>query len=161
MEPVEVDAGAKPEGEASPPAGPQQQPRQPALPEPSAPQTAPSVEREPGPPASPAIRPVAVPVRDSATGEQNRFVAAAGEDFGIALATVNAALAPWPSMHAEDSPAGKADHVAVCLYLSWGEGAASLVNGVLRTGEGAVLDGHIPSRSSPGPPRSCAPTAPR
>lgn len=93
---------------------------------------------------SPEIQPVAVPVRDSSAGEQNRFVAAAGEDFGIALATVNAALANWPSMQAADLPAGKADYVAVCLFLGQGAGAADLVNGALRTGEGAVLDGHVP-----------------
>ncbi|GAA4531796.1 hypothetical protein [Amycolatopsis samaneae] len=129
----EAAADAEVAPPASPPAPPVEEP------------PAPPVDREPGPPSSsPAIRPVEVPARDSTTGEQNRFVAAAGEDFGIALATVNAALATWPSMRAEDSPAGKADYVAVCLYLSRGEGAANLVNGALRTGEGAVLDGHIP-----------------
>lgn len=132
---------AEPEAAAEPvPPGPPPPPAE----EPSVPPSASPVDREPDPPVSPAIRPVTVPVRNSTTGEQNRFVAAAGEDFGIALATVNAALATWPSMRAEDSPAGKADYVAVCLYLSRGEGAANLVNGALRTGEGAVLDGHVP-----------------
>ncbi|GAA1981891.1 hypothetical protein [Amycolatopsis minnesotensis] len=107
----------------------------------------PAQEAEPSP-APPEgqelVRPVEVSVRASTTAEQNRFVTAAGEDFGIALATVNAALATWPAMRADDSPAGKADYVAVCLYLSRGEGAAGSVNGVLRTGEGAVPDGQIP-----------------
>ncbi|MFE0022052.1 hypothetical protein [Amycolatopsis sp. NPDC059021] len=140
METVEPDA--EPEAETAPPVAPSPLPPSPE--EPDVPLPAPPVDREPGAPASPALQPVAVPVRASTTAEQNRFVTAAGEDFGIALATVNAALATWPSMRVDESPAGKADYVAVCLYLSRGEGAANLVNGALRTGEGAVLDGQIP-----------------
>ncbi|MFD9888093.1 hypothetical protein ACFWY9_02035 [Amycolatopsis sp. NPDC059027] len=140
METVEVEPEAEVEAETAPAAGPSPQPAPPAETEPPAP----SADAEPAPPASPALQPVAVPVRASTTAEQNRFVTAAGEDFGIALATVNAALATWPSMRVDESPAGKADYVAVCLYLSRGEGAANLVNGALRTGEGAVLDGQIP-----------------
>jgi hypothetical protein len=127
-EPIRDELAEEPEAGPLPPA------------EPRSPQVTPPDDA----PASPAIQPVGVPARNSTTAEQNRFVTAAGEDFGIALATVNAALATWPSMRAGDSPAGKADYIAVCLYLSRGKGAASLVNDVLRTGQGTVLDGQIP-----------------
>jgi hypothetical protein len=85
-----------------------------------------------------------VRVRASTATEQTRFAAAAGESFGEALATVNAALATWPSMRMDESPGAKADYVAVCLYLGRSEGGAHAINGALRTGQGEVLDGQIP-----------------
>lgn len=93
-------------------------------------------------------RPVVVPMRASTAAEQSRFVEAAGEAFGEALATVNAALATWPSMRAGDSPSGKADYVAVCLYLGRGDGGARVVNDALRSGGGTVLDGQVPCLTS-------------
>jgi hypothetical protein len=112
----------------------------------SGPPTSGPPARQPGlaPQAGPAARPIVVPVRASTATEQTRFTAAAGESFGEALATVNAALATWPSMRMDVSPGAKADYVAVCLYLGRGEGGARAINGALRTGQGEVLDGQVP-----------------
>ncbi len=81
-----------------------------------------------------------VPVRSSTSGEQTRFTAAAGESFSEALATVNAALATWPSMRVDDSLGAKADYVAVCLYLGRGDGDARAVNQAVRYGQAALAD---------------------
>lgn len=99
------------------------------------------------PPAAisePLSRPRAVPDRVSTSAEQARFTAAAGESFGEALALVNAALATWPSMRAEESAGAKADYVAVCLYLGRGEASAALVTAAVRAGRVAPLDGQVP-----------------
>ena len=69
------------------------------------------------------------------------------EAFGEALATVNAALATWPSMRADDA-AGKADYVAVCLYLGRGQGGSRVVNEALRSGGNGLLDGQVPCLTS-------------
>lgn len=123
------------------------EPEHPPAPPPPSAETAPPPLAEPAPivaPAGPSIRPLAVPVRTSTAAEQTRFAAAADEAFGEALATVNAALATWPSMRVDQSPGAKADYVAVCLYLGQGEGGAHAINGALRTGQGGVLDGQVP-----------------
>ncbi|TDV42160.1 hypothetical protein CLV71_11830 [Actinophytocola oryzae] len=85
-----------------------------------------------------------MPGRASTTGEQARFTSAAGEGFGEALATVNAAMATWPSMRVDDSFGAKADYVAVCLFLGRGDGGARSLNGALRGGQSGVLDGQVP-----------------
>jgi hypothetical protein len=98
----------------------------------------------PPPAAGDAARPLTVPVRSSTSGEQTRFTAAAGEFFTSSLATVNAAMATWPSMRVDESPGAKADYVAVCLFLGRGEGSAGTVNGALRVGQGGMLDAQVP-----------------
>ncbi|MGW4135010.1 hypothetical protein [Amycolatopsis japonica] len=81
--------------------------------------TAPA-ERRPAPGTA-----LVVADRASTTAEQARFTAAAGEEYGEALATVNAALATWPSMRGQADAGAKADYVAVCLYLGRGRGAVA------------------------------------
>ena len=105
-----------------------------------APQAAPVREPEP----RPAGRSLAVPVRASSAAEQARFTSAAGESFTEALATVNAAMATWPSIRMDESPGAKADYVAVCLFLGRGDSSASSVNGAVRVGQAGVLDGQVP-----------------
>ncbi|MER5389618.1 hypothetical protein [Saccharopolyspora sp. NPDC002686] len=91
-----------------------------------------------------APRALEVKDRKSTTTEQNRFTSAAGDAFSEALATVNAAMATWPSLrHGEDSGA-KADYVAVCLFLGKGEGGAEQLNLAVRSGAVTELDGHVP-----------------
>lgn len=105
---------------------------------------------EAAPPAAPVPEPRAagrsltVPVRASSAGEQARFTSAAGESFTEALATVNAAMATWPSIRADESPGAKADYVAVCLFLGRGDSGAGSVNGAVRVGQAGVLDGQVP-----------------
>jgi hypothetical protein len=115
----------------------------------AAPQAAPVREPEPRPAARepeprPAGRSLAVPVRASSASEQARFTSAAGESFTEALATVNAAMATWPSIRMDESPGAKADYVAVCLFLGRGDSSASSVNGAVRVGQAGVLDGQVP-----------------
>ncbi|HYQ63819.1 hypothetical protein [Actinophytocola sp.] len=107
------------------------------------PREVPEVVPEPRVPA-PAGKALVVPGRNSTAGEQARFVSAAGEYFSEALATVNAAMATWPSMRVDDSPGVKADYVAVCLFLGRGEGSALPINGALRVGQAGALDGQVP-----------------
>ncbi|MDQ7810884.1 hypothetical protein Q5425_44785 [Amycolatopsis sp. A133] len=105
-------------------------------------------------PAPPAETPVAEPPvvsgrelvvadRASTPAEQARFTAAAGEAYGEALATVNAALATWPSMRQEEAVA-KADYVAVCLYLGGGAGSSADLGAAVRAGSAGELDGQLP-----------------
>ena len=82
--------------------------------------------------------------RKSTTGEQNRFMAAAGEAFSDALATVNAAMATWPALRRGEDPGVKADYVAVCLFLGRGEGGAEQLNSAVRSGASTALEGHLP-----------------
>lgn len=98
--------------------------------------------REPEPRA--AGRSLAVPVRASSAAEQARFTSAAGESFTEALATVNAAMATWPSIRSDESPGAKADYVAVCLFLGRGDSGANSINGAVRVGQAGVLDGQVP-----------------
>lgn len=96
----------------------------------------------------PVGQPMKVAERPSTNGEQTRFTSAAGAAFGEALATVNAALATWPSMRQEDSAGVKADYIAVCLFLGSGEGAAAAVNRAVRAGREAPVDGQLACLSS-------------
>ncbi|MBQ6642782.1 MAG: hypothetical protein IJH84_17345, partial [Saccharopolyspora sp.] len=82
--------------------------------------------------------------RKSTTGEQNRFAAAAGEAYSDALATVNAAMATWPSLRHSDDSGAKADYVAVCLYLGLGDGGAGELNSAVRSGSATALESHLP-----------------
>ncbi|WP_125737375.1 hypothetical protein [Amycolatopsis sp. WAC 04197] len=97
---------------------------------------------------APGPTPLAVADRDSKTTEQASFTAAAGHDFSEALATVNAALATWPSMRQDDSAGVKADYAAVCLFLGEGRGGAQAVNGAVRAGQGGGLPGQVECLSS-------------
>jgi hypothetical protein len=91
-----------------------------------------------------AGRALVVPARASTAAEQARFTSAAGDAFSEALATVNAAMATWPSMRADGSPGVKADYVAVCLFLGRGDAGARAINGALRVGQTGALDGQVP-----------------
>ncbi|MFC9249898.1 hypothetical protein [Amycolatopsis thailandensis] len=81
--------------------------------------------------------------RQSSEAEQTRFIAAAGEEYGEALATVNAALATWPSMRQQDASKVKADYVAVCLYLGRGRGGHATLNSALRAGNAGEVEGQV------------------
>jgi hypothetical protein len=113
---------------------------------------APEIAPEPAGPVPPAApEPVdlsqvaAVADRSSTPTEQTRFAASAGEAFGEALATVNAALATWPALRqGDDSSRAKSDYVAVCLYFGRGDGNATALNEAVRRGRPGVLDGHLP-----------------
>ncbi|WP_410604747.1 hypothetical protein [Amycolatopsis sp. lyj-90] len=89
------------------------------------------------------VRTLKVTDRPSTAAEQSRFTAAAGEAYGEALATVNAALATWPSMRQQEAEA-KADYVAVCLYLGSGRGSSSELDAAVRDGHDGGLDGQVP-----------------
>ncbi|MEV7043715.1 hypothetical protein [Amycolatopsis sp. NPDC051061] len=126
-------AGARPK----PPAG--------AEPVPDVPAPAASSEAA-APPARPAVltgKELVVKDRASTAAEQARFTTAAGEAYGEALATVNAALATWPSMRHEE-PGAKADFVAVCLYLGRGAGGSAELGAAVRAGSGGELEGQVP-----------------
>ncbi|WP_286900550.1 hypothetical protein [Thermocrispum sp.] len=84
-----------------------------------------------------------LPARVSTSAEQARFTAALGEDYPIALATVNAAMATWPSLRLDTSPGAKADFAAVCVFLGSGAGNASAVNSAIRVGRPGIIDGHV------------------
>ncbi|GAB3730550.1 hypothetical protein GCM10027598_52830 [Amycolatopsis oliviviridis] len=97
---------------------------------------------------APGPTPLAVADRGSKATEQASFTAAAGHDFSEALATVNAALATWPSMRQDDSAGVKADYAAVCLFLGEGRGGAQAVNGAVRSGQENGLPGQLECLSS-------------
>ncbi|WAL66516.1 hypothetical protein ORV05_01475 [Amycolatopsis cynarae] len=110
--------------------------------------TAEPVELAPVEPAEAAAaggpaKPLVLKDRPSTTAEQNRFAVAAGEAFTEALATVNAALAAWPSMRQGDANEAKADYVAVCLYLGRGETGATQLNGAVRAGQKGPVDAQL------------------
>ncbi|MER6895321.1 hypothetical protein, partial [Amycolatopsis sp. NPDC000740] len=94
------------------------------------------------------LNPRDVPDRPSNSAEQLRFTESAGQGFGEALATVNAALATWPSMRRDESAGTKADFVAVCLYLGQGEESTTAVNRAVRAGRPEPLDGQVPCLAS-------------
>lgn len=94
-----------------------------------------------------SVKKLVVADRPSTAAEQTRFTAAAGETYGEALATVNAALATWPSMRQEEAGA-KADYVAVCLYLGQGAGSSAELAAAARGGNDGELDGQIPCLAS-------------
>ncbi|SEF27729.1 hypothetical protein SAMN05421837_1031011 [Amycolatopsis pretoriensis] len=138
---------------AEPPAAEPESLREPAAPptvrQPAQPQEPAVHELEPAV-AGPAedegpVAPVVLKDRASTTAEQNRFTSGAGEAFNQALATVNAALAAWPSMRQQGGTSGaKADYVAVCLYLGTGETGGAELNDAVRAGRKSGVDGQIP-----------------
>ncbi|WP_370942292.1 hypothetical protein AB5J62_24585 [Amycolatopsis sp. cg5] len=79
--------------------------------------------------------------RMSTTAEQTRFAEASGGAFGEALATVNAALATWPSMRQGGAAGVKSDYVAVCLFLGGGSSGAKSVNDAIRSGHDVPVAG--------------------
>ena len=85
----------------------------------------------------------AIADRASTEEEQHRFAAALGSRFTDLLALVNAAMATWPVLR-EGSAAGKADLVAVCLYLSDSPHGALVLNEVLRSDATPSVDGYLP-----------------
>ncbi|MFE3786116.1 hypothetical protein ACFXPA_48980, partial [Amycolatopsis sp. NPDC059090] len=89
------------------------------------------------------LNPRAVADRPSNSAEQLRFTESAGDYFGEALATVNAALATWPSMRLGESAGTKADFVAVCLYLGQSLAGAAAVNNAVRGGRPEPMDGQV------------------
>ncbi|MFJ8916315.1 hypothetical protein [Amycolatopsis sp. NPDC102389] len=102
--------------------------------------------REPVAPAESRVMPgtaLVVADRASTTAEQTRFSAAAGDEYGEALATVNAALATWPSMRGQTDSGVKADYVAVCLYLGRGRGGFADLNTAVRGGVAGEIDGQV------------------
>ncbi len=102
--------------------------------------------REPAVSAEPRLVPgtaIAVADRSSTTAEQARFTAAAGEEYGEALATVNAALATWPSMRGQADSGAKADYVAVCLYLGRGRGGFGNLHTAVRGGGAGEIPDQI------------------
>ena len=149
--PPVMTTSAAPVSTVAGPAVPSVRPPEERVGVPEAPQEIIAAEPERLPAAAPvpaaggsAVRPFDVPVRGSTAGEQTRFAAAAGESFGEALATVNAALATWPSMRMDESPGAKADYVAVCLFLGRGDGSARSINGAVRGGQAGILEGQVP-----------------
>lgn len=62
------------------------------------------------------------------------------------MASVNAALATWPSLRQGATAGFKADLVAVCLYLSRDQ--AAQVNSAVRNGLPTPVDAHIPCLAS-------------
>ncbi|WP_410611348.1 hypothetical protein [Amycolatopsis sp. lyj-109] len=141
---------------AEAPAAEPEPPREPAGPEPvgeaaEPPETAGPAVREPEPAVPGPVEdggpvvPMVLKDRASTAAEQNRFTSGAGEAFNQALATVNAALAAWPSMRQQGSTSGaKADYVAVCLYLGSGEAGGADLNDAVRAGRKGGVDGQIP-----------------
>ncbi|ANN16065.1 hypothetical protein SD37_10700 [Amycolatopsis orientalis] len=81
--------------------------------------------------------------RASTAAEQARFAAAAGDEYGEALASVNTALATWPSMRGQAEAAVKADYVAICLYLGRGRGGFDDLNTAVRGGAAGEIDGQV------------------
>ncbi|NGY65986.1 hypothetical protein G7043_44580 [Lentzea sp. NEAU-D13] len=77
--------------------------------------------------------------RDSTPAEQTRLSLSAGSAYNEALAAVNVALSAWPMLRAE----GKADYVAVCLYLGRGPAGAVALDEALSGGP-EPFDGYVP-----------------
>ncbi|KZB87996.1 hypothetical protein [Amycolatopsis regifaucium] len=102
--------------------------------------------REPAKPVEPRVATgtaLVVADRASTAAEQARFTAAAGDEYGEALATVNAALATWPSMRGQADTGIKADYVAVCLYLGRGRGGFGDLNPAVRGGTTGEIEGQV------------------
>ena len=77
--------------------------------------------------------------RDSTPAEQTRLSLSAGSVYNEGLAAVNVALSAWPMLRAE----GKADYVAVCLYLGRGPAGAVALDEALTAGS-EPFDGYVP-----------------
>ncbi|NWJ74052.1 hypothetical protein HX744_26610 [Pseudonocardia sp. ICBG1122] len=93
--------------------------------------------------AADAPPPLVVDDRPSTGRERERFVAAAGDLYTEALATVNAALASWPSLRTGDTSGVKTDLAAVCLYLGDGERGGGPVNESVRSGGNDLPEGQL------------------
>ncbi|UOZ06958.1 hypothetical protein [Amycolatopsis sp. WQ 127309] len=139
-------------GTASPrpePTAPPVAPLAEVAPEPVAPAPVPPPASAPPPkPSGPRAAPLAVSDRASSAAEQASFTTAAGDEFSEALATVNTALATWPSMRQEDTAGVKADYAAVCLFLGSGDGGSQAVNGAVRAGQDSSMAGQLACLSS-------------
>lgn len=93
--------------------------------------------------ATDARPPLVVDDRPSTGRERERFVAAAGDQYTEALATVNAALASWPSLRTGDTSGVKTDLAAVCLHLGDGERGGGPVNEGVRSGGRDLPEGQL------------------
>ncbi len=93
--------------------------------------------------ATDARPPLVVDDRPSTGRERERFVAAAGDLYTEALATVNAALASWPSLRTGDTSGVKTDLAAVCLHLGDGERGGGPVNEGVRSGGRDLPEGQL------------------
>jgi len=82
--------------------------------------------------------------RPSTEEEQRRFAAALGDRFTDLLAVVNGALATWPVLRPDASPAAKADLVAVCLYLGASAEGAVGIDELVRAGAAVEPDTYLP-----------------
>ncbi|MFD9698010.1 hypothetical protein [Lentzea sp. NPDC059081] len=94
------------------------------------------------PPAN--ASPLSIADRNSTAAEQSRFALMAGEAFTESLATVNSAMANWPSLRQGESAGLKADYVAVCLFLGRGELAGAAVGDAVRAGRQPSVEGFLP-----------------
>ncbi|MDR7274262.1 hypothetical protein [Catenuloplanes atrovinosus] len=81
---------------------------------------------------------------ESDSDDQAAFAAGLGANFHDSITTVNAALAAWPALRRDTSPAAKTDLVAIRTYLSHTKLGATYLNGVLRAGRRPQLDGYVP-----------------
>ncbi|MBB5896309.1 hypothetical protein [Kutzneria kofuensis] len=120
-----------------------------------APEPASAAPPEPAPKPEPAVpTPARLPWsvrgriqledRPSTPAEQARLSASGGTQYTEALAMVNVALSAWPMLR----PEAKADYIAVCMYLGYGEGGAVALNETLGTGGPAPFDGYLPCLTS-------------
>lgn len=91
----------------------------------------------------PELPPLVVEDRPSTGKERERFVAAAGDQYTEALATVNAALASWPSLRTGDASGVKTDLAAVCLHLGNGDRGGGAVNEGVRAGRRDLPEGQL------------------
>jgi hypothetical protein len=82
--------------------------------------------------------------RPSTPAEQARLGASGGTQYTEALAMVNVALSAWPMLR----PEAKADYIAVCMYLGYGEGGAVALNETLSSGGPLPFDGYLPCLTS-------------
>ncbi|EWM19083.1 hypothetical protein [Kutzneria sp. 744] len=84
--------------------------------------------------------PMALEDRPSTPAEQSRLSDSGGTEYTEALAKVNVALSAWPMLR----PEAKADYIAVCMYLGYGDGGGISLNETLTTGGPAPFDGYLP-----------------
>jgi hypothetical protein len=85
-----------------------------------------------------------VPDRASTADERRDFVTALGPAYTDSITTVNAALAAWPALRQDSSPAAKTDLVAVrLLFGRSGPNAPQVDAGRLRAGQAPELPGFL------------------